>query len=58
MRITSEFLCGMAKFDSSMCIKGRETKWQYVIIIYYKHKLRKFGTEGVGGFSPLAALLF
>lgn len=52
-------LSGMVKFDFSMCIKDLEiAEWQGIIIIYYKHKPRKSGIECVGGFSPLAALLF
>lgn len=52
-------LSGMVKFDFSMRIKDMEiAKWQGVIIIYYKHKPRKFGIEGVGGFAPSAALWF
>lgn len=52
-------LCGMVKFNFSMCIKHIEiAKWQGIITTYYKCKLGKFGTECLGFFSPLADLLF
>jgi len=49
----------VVKVNFSMCRKHIEiAKWQGIITTYCKHKLGKFGTECLGFFSPLAALLF